>query len=203
MTIKTQNGKVITKDGKVSCECCEECCLYPAQALTDGLYTYEDLPDTILYRPPTSTAYPTLNFIELIKEEDPQPSEFGNLDMVYYKGSFVAAGGNQSGDTIPVEFGFFDIDWAVNVLYESLDFKSFLQCLISERFIDDVKDQFADAYTVSGPISGTVTRESICVWRGSNLRLTNFGYQWKVNGNNKTGNQNTPVGSYAGGYSVS
>jgi hypothetical protein len=24
MTIKTQNGKVITKDGKVSCECCFE-----------------------------------------------------------------------------------------------------------------------------------------------------------------------------------
>ena len=25
MTIKTQNGKVITKDGKVSCECCDPC----------------------------------------------------------------------------------------------------------------------------------------------------------------------------------
>jgi hypothetical protein len=177
--------------------------MYPAQALFDALYTYEDLPDTILYRPPTSPAYPTLNFIELTKEEDPQPSESGNLDMVYYKGNFVAAGGNQSGDTIPVEFGFFDIDWAVNILYESLDLEVFLQCLISEIFVNKVKDQFADTYAISGPISGTVTRESICVWRGSNLRLTNFGYQWKVNGNNKTGNQNTPVGSYAGGYSVS
>jgi hypothetical protein len=27
MTIKTQGGKVITKDGKVSCECCEEECI--------------------------------------------------------------------------------------------------------------------------------------------------------------------------------
>ena len=68
---------------------------------------------------------------------------------------------------------------------------------------DYIADQFADTYTVSGPISGTVTRESICVWRGTNLRLTNYGYQWKVNGNDKSGNQNTPVGSYAGGYTVS
>jgi hypothetical protein len=47
-TIKLQNGKVITKDGKVSCECCGvECCLYPAQRLQDGLYPAADLPDTI------------------------------------------------------------------------------------------------------------------------------------------------------------
>ena len=48
MTIKTQNGKVITKDGKVSCECCEECCMYSAQAFLDGLYDWDDLPDIIL-----------------------------------------------------------------------------------------------------------------------------------------------------------
>jgi hypothetical protein len=64
-------------------------------------------------------------------------------------------------------------------------------------------DEFADTYTVIGPISGTVTRESICVWRGTDLTLTNFGYQWKVNGKNKSGFQNTPVGFYAGGYAVS
>jgi hypothetical protein len=46
MTIKTQNGKVITKDGKVSCECCE-CCLYPAQGLADGDYSEDDLPDAV------------------------------------------------------------------------------------------------------------------------------------------------------------
>ena len=48
MTIKTQNGKVLTKDGKVSCECCGvECCLYPAQALGDGDYSVNDLPDAV------------------------------------------------------------------------------------------------------------------------------------------------------------
>lgn len=48
-TIKIQGGKVITKDGKVSCSCCEkpECCMYPAQALADGLYTAADLPDAV------------------------------------------------------------------------------------------------------------------------------------------------------------
>jgi hypothetical protein len=49
MTIKTQGGKVVTKDGKVSCECCEEpgCCMYPAQALADGDYSASDLPDAV------------------------------------------------------------------------------------------------------------------------------------------------------------
>jgi hypothetical protein len=48
MTIKTQGGKVVTKDGKVSCECCEvECCMYPAQALADGEYSASDLPDNV------------------------------------------------------------------------------------------------------------------------------------------------------------
>jgi hypothetical protein len=48
MTIKTQGGKIITKDGKVSCECCDvECCLYPAQALADGEYSANDLPDAV------------------------------------------------------------------------------------------------------------------------------------------------------------
>ena len=73
------------------------------------------------------------------------------------------------------------------------------KCLINDFW----QDQFADTYTISGPISGTVTRESICVWAGANLRLTNFGYQWRINGNSKAGDQNTPVGSYAGGFTVS
>jgi hypothetical protein len=60
MTIKRNGEKVILKGGKVSCSCCEEpeeCCMYPAQALVDGGYTVDDLPDEVLYndddRPPT------------------------------------------------------------------------------------------------------------------------------------------------------
>jgi len=45
-TIKLQGGKVLLKDGKVSCSCCEPCCMYPADGLGD---TYEaaDLPATL------------------------------------------------------------------------------------------------------------------------------------------------------------
>ena len=49
-TIKRNGAKVVLKDGKVACGCCEEpsgCCMYPAQALFDGLYTADDLPDDV------------------------------------------------------------------------------------------------------------------------------------------------------------
>jgi hypothetical protein len=45
--IKLKNGSVILKDGKVSCTCCEsDCCMYPADGLGD---TFEaaDLPATL------------------------------------------------------------------------------------------------------------------------------------------------------------
>jgi hypothetical protein len=53
MTVKTQGGKVITKGGKVSCECCgppeppepePSCCMYPADQL--GIL-YTGLPETV------------------------------------------------------------------------------------------------------------------------------------------------------------
>jgi hypothetical protein len=48
-TVRLQNGKVILKDKKVSCSCCEEpeCCMYPAQALADGQYIEDDLPGAV------------------------------------------------------------------------------------------------------------------------------------------------------------
>jgi len=87
-----------------------------------------------------------------------------------------------------------------------------------------VEDFFADTYAISGPASGTVTRVDSfreeasettgltitikydCgLWTGSGLRLSfnSTKCKWTVNGNEKSGNQNTPVGSYAGGYTVS
>ena len=65
-----------------------------------------------------------------------------------------------------------------------------------------IDDTFADTFEVSGPVSGTVTRQSLCVWSGEGLTLSNLGYQWRINGRSKTGNQNTPVGIYADGYTV-
>lgn len=47
-TIKLQpSGKVVLKDGKVACGCCETCCMYPAQGLVDAIYTADDLPDDV------------------------------------------------------------------------------------------------------------------------------------------------------------
>ena len=180
MTIKTQGGKVVTKDGKVSCECCDvECCMYPAEGFSAGSYSVEDLPDEIL-----------IAGVLAQKQQDGYPRYTSQNE------EFTVTDPDKE---TPPE----DALWQVMIFGESF---YELNCLISSYKGSaelGIEDQFADTYTVSGPISGTVTRESVCVWRGSNLRLTNFGFQWKVNGNNKTGLQNTPVGSYAGGYSVS
>jgi hypothetical protein len=164
--------------------------MYPAQALFDGLYTVDDLPDTLVVIGSAGTPYSCL----VTKTNGSSP---------YYSGTCE---GQQSRIIIND-----DNAWEFQTLspedgwLEPQD-RSPNACLIFDPNLEGnayVEDQFADTYTVSGPISGTVTRESICVWRGERLRLTNFGFQWKVNGNNKSGFQNTPVGSYAGGFTVS
>lgn len=84
-----------------------------------------------------------------------------------------------------------------------------------------VEDHFHDTYTVTvtGASGGSVTviRQDTCTWKGGVYTLryggeprapdNNHGpsgppYRWKVNGHAKTGLHNTPVGSYADGYSV-
>lgn len=48
-TVKLQNDRVILKDGKVSCSCCEAgCCMYSAQKLANGIYSADDLPDSVI-----------------------------------------------------------------------------------------------------------------------------------------------------------
>jgi hypothetical protein len=162
--------------------------MYPAQALKDGLYTIDNLPDEITIH------YCSIPGSSIISETATRSgsSFFGANSSVYLQDNiwFVEAYDN----LIQTDF---------NCLIGSLPSKTEdIICTETEKGFG-VEDQFADTYTISGPISGTVTRESICVWSGENLRVTNFRYQWRVNGNNKSGNQNTPVGSYAGGYSVS
>jgi hypothetical protein len=58
-TIKTQVAggirriltKIVNSQRRVSCSCCDiivpECCMYPAQGLLDGVFTANDLPDSI------------------------------------------------------------------------------------------------------------------------------------------------------------
>jgi hypothetical protein len=199
---RTPSGAIKTKsDGgglrAVNCACCvtELCCMYPAQGLFDGFYTPQDLPTTLFVdnfdasflmdAPAGSVIVNGVMNLTDVNGEFP----YYNIDVdgLYGPDNFYAAPNN-----LTEGFWFYDLGQGVIGGIQ-------LQCLINEI----TSDQFADTYTISGPVSGTVTRESVCVWRGPNLRLTNFGFQWKVNENNKSGFQNTPVGSYGGSYTVS
>ena len=106
-------------------------------------------------------------------------------------------------------------------------------CLIQENdapiYFVRPNPNFANTYSVSGPISAIVTRTEIvgqsiydiasCRWlgqsdQGRSVALNYSGrfidineysgtFKWTVNGNPKIGNQDTPIGSYAGGFTVS
>jgi hypothetical protein len=228
MTVKTQGGKVITKGGKVSCSCCEqpgECCMYPAQALADGIYTYQDLPDSIEY---LGTNLPVvLNKLD--------PPEFSNRfdGIAYFRGTYEF-----SGDTATVDLGLSEDIWVVG---DSINdqARTNARCLIdSTRTLD----QFADTYTVTyGSIqfvnSGSLQRTSLCVWdTGPCEWLGSFTQGWSAemiygdqtesveeyrykfriilsepdpegncNGAGvfvKTGDQNSPAGTYSDGLAT-
>lgn len=99
--------------------------------------------------------------------------------------------------------------------------------------ITAIYDNFPSSFSVNGPKKGIVTRpikwtkteaqylqelqeydgtgprpknaRTICKWLGDSisLRWNPRTAKWQVNGFNKLGFQNTPVGQYEGGYSVS
>jgi hypothetical protein len=206
MTIKTQGGKVLTKDGKVSCECCEEpeCCPYPAVAFAQGLYTADDLPDEV-----------TIAGVLAYKQEGGFPR------YVSDDGDFFIS--DPSEDNPPE-----DALWGVTIFGQS---QFDLSCLISSYEGSaplGVEDTFADTYTVTifSPIDNagtyTVTRRSLCVWSSEVEEsgepsgvilfyadgpiLPGIGFTWELNFSSifqlKDGNANTPVGNYNEGESV-
>jgi hypothetical protein len=197
-TIKTTGTglalRVLTKTAsevqRVSCSCCEEvfCCPYPAAQLGIG-YTQDDLPDTIdveglILGVPTRIIVSRSGLF------------YGPINQSIFNGAAFS-------EFIFVETNdFSEVVWFRNTTNgEPIGLGE--PCLF--QTIEEgaaILDTFADAYQVIGPVSGTVTRTNLCVWSGEGLTLSNFGYQWKVNGRNKSGNQNTPVGPYADGYSV-
>jgi hypothetical protein len=221
MTIKTQNGKVITKDGKVSCECCGFCCFYPAQALADGNISIDDLPDSVQIS--ILGIDPEINGIYTTSKNNPPLTDnsgslvyYGNPDSAYIY--FVEASPNSVwfgafGQTV------FESDW--DCLTTPIDFGP----LGGTGF--NIDDFFANSYIVAGNLgtesvnrkqNETDSRGRIyrsCSWSSQNYTLSYNSflkipsaeisglYKWTVNGNPKIGNQDTPVGSYAGGFSVS
>jgi hypothetical protein len=158
-TIKLQpSGKVVIKDGKVACTCCAQpgCCPYPSQALVDGLYTYQDLPDTVL-----GTGIFGDDNVVMSRLNPPQPS-IDSSGTSYYRGFSL--------DGSLVGIGLRDgLEWVgTEVANEDAEFG---ECLIS-RLPPSTGglpvDQFADSYTATDPSgdSITLTRESLCVWIG-------------------------------------
>jgi hypothetical protein len=213
MTIKTQGGKVITKDGKVSCSCCSQCCLYPADAVWDGKYAIEDLPDFFNAGGDPPSIYTKLPSFEF--------SEGGQFKWAYkapdseFRFGVIAPepDGSQADDRYYFEArdrssSCFSLTWYFGTVNE----------------VTFISDLFADTYTISGPISGTVTRLTACTWVGDGLTLRHDSgfpsrqgespggdivsfnsigtFKWSVNGNLKQGFQNEPIGTYAGGFSV-
>ena len=169
MTVKRNGDRVILKDGKVSCSCCEagQCCMYPAQALFDGLYSYQDLPDTLIQ--PVAGG----GNIVFTRLNPPQISEGGlGIKLSYYHGidsfdQIVGVGLRLTPDPQQI------FQWeGSEVPNEAADFG---ECLLSIQTFqpdplvwDSLQDQFADTYTVTYlDDSAQVTRESICVWAGT------------------------------------
>ena len=197
-TIKTTGTgtglRILTKTDagiqRVSCSCCEEafCCPYPAAQLGVG-YTQDDLPDTIdvlglILGVPTRIIVPRNgSFYGPINQSIFGGGAFSEFIFVETNDLSGVVWFRNTTNGAPIGLG-------EPCLFQSLEEGS------------AILDTFAPAYEVSGPVSGTVTRQALCVWSGEGLTLSNFGYQWRINGRSKTGNQNTPVGIYADGYTV-
>lgn len=217
MPIKTTgtgaNRRIITKlvDGqrRVSCSCCEEtgCCMYPADQLGVG-YQEADLPDEVRITILDGYVFPGAGDGSRIAARSGSEYSYGsygaiaNLKLRVDNGAWVF---------IPNAYGS-------------------VRCLVGDGEEGElagflVEDTFADTYNISysnpATASTTVTRESLCVWRGQTT-VTIFGnstpltvvleyinspdagaqedqLKWIVNGDIKIGTQNTPVGSYQSG----
>jgi hypothetical protein len=164
--------------------------MYPADRFNID-YGFEDLPDEFfqfaaevtLFKLPAPVLIEGLNWIKCYSDED-------GSSAFFWKPAST--------------FEFFGSDVTPQWGYDGSDYDPSAICFF---LVDGVTgDLFSNTYAVEGPISGSVTRNiagSQCVWQGSGLTLSNFGFQWRINGNNKSGFQNTPVGDYAGGFTVS
>jgi hypothetical protein len=168
-TVKLQAGKVILKNGKVSCTCCG-CCMYPASALEDATLTWHDLPET-LYDP-----------IEVRTFTRVEPYEDGGA-TIYYTAPDIAG----EPQTIYIDESASPWEWNSGTIPSAGG-----PCLITgdgnyTPGDDAIEDQFESIYVISfedgvflnfspwgtGIINGfdltplqgaTLQRESLCTW---------------------------------------
>jgi hypothetical protein len=175
-TVKTQGGKVILKDGKVSCECCATCVFgcgfYSAPDLLIGNYTASDLPDAV-----------TINW-------------GGNFTGTAIKSGsgYFANNNNITLSVEPIEYiysGNLAIGlWVLNNVATGA--RATVGCMLFPYLPTDpfpsnktylVQDQFASSYVVTvwkwrtdplqpqgfDPFPRTVTRTSMCEWTGTGV----------------------------------
>jgi len=177
--------------------------MYSAQGLVDGSFLEADLPDTFIY---FNAEFGDLTFSKV-------PSYAAGFYTVYYTAPVPDPDPTGNSGTL-IQFGI-DPDPNVNPLisWERIEFwgdRYRNECLIRgdgnlTPGDDIVEDQFAATYSVTGTLTGTVTRSSLCDWSatGITLRFNSTTQKWNVNGNEKSsGNQSSPVGSYNGGLTV-
>jgi hypothetical protein len=221
MTIKTQvvddETRIITRviddEIRVSCTCCEtgECCMYPAAGLLDALFTYEDLPDQLIYK---GRSGGDVTFNKL----DP-PLEFGS-SFAYYISTTSPSYGSGDEDVIIIDDNANWLNWI------SAGLNSIGLCLIEGyEETSGTADVFPDELNREGAI-GPAERVSLCQWclEGDELNdgaftviyfdgqatsdcngrffatsLTPHSWYLAPVGDGlyrKTGNQNTPIGTY-------
>jgi len=186
-TIKLSEGKVVLKDGKVSCECCQDCCLYPYPyeytAESADVYPDSDLPATIVYRTSLDNGYDpgvlvTLTKIRAGTYSGAGPS--GHTHELYAQTTPYTAWVNE--EEAAVVLG--------SCLITGLDPDPGL-------FGFSTEDTFNASYFVG---STELVRISLCKWRGDarTLLYNNITYQWSLDGVVKTAPQSSPSGTYGG-----
>jgi hypothetical protein len=160
--------------------------MYPAQALLDGIYGEDDLPDSIFMFP-----FDLSDQIDDYIGQEIQrngriygPVDFGPYTQrIGWREDFLALGPAWTADTIDAAIE------SLPCLSESVDGNGYWS------------DMFADTYAfTAGENSGVLTRQSGCVWSGDGGVLsfvsTSTFVGWTFGGVRKDGLQNTPVGTY-------
>jgi hypothetical protein len=225
-TIKRAGNRIITKvvngQRRVSCSCCpsEGCCMYPAQALTDGLYTVADLPDELemYYSDGTNFDGPTI----VLHNGDGTYGELGEDGGANPAYIFKNTLGDEWITT------YFQLDGAEVCLVKALEADdppslSKINVWVFDRFADCYAITFPANYQGVGEPELTIIaqRDSLCQWQfldldsGSGIleyspetfrmeinaefELDGFNYLYNEF---KIGNQNKPDGSYLGGVTV-
>jgi hypothetical protein len=158
---RNSSGKIITKSDKVSCGCCfGGCLMYSSTQLRLGVYSIDDLPQTITFQASSEMERFTLELKNPPMETYPGSGDFS----VYY----AVPGGDRQYIFGPV----IDYLWGFS---GSLAFPYTYNgelLLATDQLIPSATDMFANSYTVTAcsypPVIGaTLTRKALCNWQGT------------------------------------